>query len=112
MVCGPGNIFVTLAKKMVYGETKIDGLEGPTETLIVADDNANPALCAADLLGQAEHDMMATPVLITTSERLIPLIQEELRLGRLDSLSRKEISPARPWRQGELSCWWTPWTMP
>ena len=93
MVCGPGNIFVTLAKKMVYGETKIDGLEGPTETLIVADDDANPALCAADLLGQAEHDMLATPILITTSERLVPLIQEELQ-KQLDSLSRKETAQA------------------
>ncbi len=92
-VCGPGNIFVTLAKKMVYGQTGIDGLEGPTETLIIADDSANPALCAADLLGQAEHDLLATPVLITTSERLIPLIQEELN-KQMESLSRKETAQA------------------
>ncbi len=92
-VCGPGNIFVTLAKKMVYGQTGIDGLEGPTETLIIADDSANPALCAADLLGQAEHDLLATPVLITTSERLAPLIQAELQT-QLESLSRKETAQA------------------
>ncbi len=92
-VCGPGNVFVTLAKKMVYGQTGIDGLEGPTETLIIADDSANPALCAADLLGQAEHDLLATPVLITTSERLIPLIQAELQ-SQMESLSRKETAQA------------------
>ena len=92
-VCGPGNVFVTLAKKMVYGQTGIDGLEGPTETLIIADDSANPALCAADLLGQAEHDLLATPVLITTSERLVPLIQEELN-KQMESLSRKETAQA------------------
>ena len=93
MVCGPGNIFVTLAKKLVYGQAKIDGLEGPTETLIVADDSATPALCAADLLGQAEHDLLATPVLITTSESLIPLILEELN-QQMESLSRNEIISA------------------
>ena len=93
MVCGPGNIFVTLAKKLVYGQAKIDGLEGPTETLIVADDTATPALCAADLLGQAEHDLLATPVLITTSESLIPLILEELK-QQMESLSRNEIISA------------------
>ena len=93
MVCGPGNIFVTLAKKLVYGQAKIDGLEGPTETLIVADDTANPALCAADLLGQAEHDMLATPVLITTSERLVPLILEELH-RQMETLTRNEIISA------------------
>ena len=93
MVCGPGNIFVTLAKKLVYGQAKIDGLEGPTETLIVADDTANPALCAADLLGQAEHDLLATPVLITTSERLVPLILEELQ-QQMETLTRNEIISA------------------
>lgn len=93
MVCGPGNIFVTLAKKLVYGQAKIDGLEGPTETLIVADDTANPALCAADLLGQAEHDLLATPVLITTSERLVPLILAELE-RQMETLTRNEIISA------------------
>ena len=55
-ICGPGNVFVTLAKKQVYGSVAIDGLHGPTETIIVADDSASPVFCAADLLAQAEHD--------------------------------------------------------
>ena len=56
MICGPGNLFVTLAKRMVYGEVAIDGLYGPTETVLIADDSADPVHCAADLLAQAEHD--------------------------------------------------------
>ena len=70
LLCGPGNVFVTAAKKMLFGEVGIDGLYGPTETLVVADGSANPTLCAADLLAQAEHDVMATPILITTSPDL------------------------------------------
>ncbi|RLC91652.1 MAG: histidinol dehydrogenase, partial [Chloroflexi bacterium] len=65
-VCGPGNIFVQLAKKLVYGVVDIDGLYGPTELAIVADESANPAICAADLLAQAEHDFLAVPILLTT----------------------------------------------
>ena len=65
-VCGPGNIFVTLAKKKVYGLVDIDGLQGPTETMLLADDSANPELLAADLLAQAEHDVAASAILITT----------------------------------------------
>ncbi|MDP6494617.1 MAG: histidinol dehydrogenase [Dehalococcoidia bacterium] len=91
MICGPGNIFVTLAKKMVYGQVGIDGLEGPTETLIIADETANPVLCAADLLGQAEHDLLATPALITTSESLLSPIREEIK-KQLDGLSRKDTA--------------------
>ena len=67
VVCGPGNIFVALAKRRVYGDVGIDGLYGPTETVIIADHAANPVLCAADLLAQAEHDELAMPVLLTTS---------------------------------------------
>ena len=77
-ICGPGNIFVTLAKREVYGWVDIDGLQGPTETLILADASANPALCAADLLAQAEHDELATPILITTSPQLARRVREEL----------------------------------
>ena len=99
MICGPGNIFVTLAKKMVYGQVSIDGLEGPTETLIVADDSANPILCAADLLGQAEHDLLATPVLITTSESLISPIQEEIQ-RQLSTLTRKDTASSSIERRG------------
>lgn len=93
LICGPGNVFVTTAKRMVFGQTGIDGMYGPTETLIVADETANPSLCAADLLGQAEHDLLATPVLVTTSEALIQPIQEEVR-RQLDTLSRKETAMA------------------
>ena len=99
MICGPGNIFVTLAKKMVYGQVNIDGLEGPTETLIIADNSANPVLCAADLLGQAEHDLLATPVLITTSESLLAPVQEEIK-RQLSSLTRKDIASLSMERRG------------
>jgi len=86
-ICGPGNIFVQLAKKTVYGTVGIDGFFGPTETIVVADDTANPAYCAADLLAQAEHDAMASAILITTSERLADVVSREVdkqvtRLGR------------------------------
>ena len=91
MVCGPGNVFVTLAKKMVYGDVGIDGLYGPTETLIIADETANPTLCAADLLAQAEHDPLAKPVLVTTSERLARSVDKELE-ARLSRLERKAIA--------------------
>jgi histidinol dehydrogenase len=84
-ICGPGNIFVTLAKKMVYGIVDIDGLEGPSEIVIVADEKAKPALCAADLLAQAEHDALASVILITTSADLADQVDEEIeiQLGKL-----------------------------
>ena len=86
LVCGPGNIFTTLAKKLLFGEVGIDGLYGPTETALVADEAANPTMCAADLIAQAEHDEMATPVLITTSEDLAQSVVREIevRTERLD----------------------------
>ena len=87
MLCGPGNVFVTAAKKMLFGEVGIDGLYGPTETLVVADGSANPTLCAADLLAQAEHDVMATPILVTTSADLANDVQRELQV-RADRLER------------------------
>ena len=101
MICGPGNIFVTLAKKMVYGQVGIDGLEGPTETLIIADETANPVLCAADLLGQAEHDLLATPVLVTTSRDLIPLVQEEVK-RQLNGLATRDTASLSMERRGAL----------
>jgi histidinol dehydrogenase len=84
-ICGPGNIFVTLAKRMVYGIVDIDGLEGPSEIVIVADGKANPAFCAADLLAQAEHDPLASAILITTSADLADRVDEEIeiQLGKL-----------------------------
>ena len=99
VVCGPGNIFVTLAKKLVFGDVGVDGLYGPTETVVVADEAANPTLCAADLLAQAEHDVLARPVLITTSERLAEAVDRET-LGRLERLDRKSIAKAAIDEQG------------
>jgi histidinol dehydrogenase len=89
-ICGPGNIFVTLAKKMVYGTVDIDGLEGPSEIVIVADEKANPALCAADLLAQAEHDPLASVILITTSADLADQVDKEIEI-QLGKLKRSSI---------------------
>jgi histidinol dehydrogenase len=89
-IVGPGNIFVTLAKRQVYGLVDIDGLPGPTETLVIADAEANPSLVAADLLAQAEHDTLASAILVTPSRPLAEAVQVEL--GRqLEMLSRSEI---------------------
>ena len=93
MICGPGNIFVTLAKRRLFGQVGIDGLYGPTETVVIADETANPTLCAADLLAQAEHDPLATPVLITTSHSLAKSVRSEVEL-RLQRLDRREIARA------------------
>ncbi len=93
MICGPGNIFVTLAKRRLFGQVGIDGLYGPTETVVIADETANPTLCAADLLAQAEHDPLATPVLITTSDSLAESVQSEVEL-RLQRLDRRDIAGA------------------
>ena len=68
-IVGPGNIFVALAKKAVYGYVSIDSIAGPSEILVLADETANPRYVAADLLSQAEHDEMASAILITTSMR-------------------------------------------
>lgn len=89
-ICGPGNVFVTLAKKMVYGMVDIDGLEGPSEIVIVADDKAKPALCAADLLAQAEHDPLASVVLITTSANLARRVDKEIEM-QMGKLRRRSI---------------------
>ena len=93
LICGPGNRYVTLAKKMVYGDVGIDGLYGPTETIIIADSTADPRHCAADLLAQAEHDVLATPILITTSENMITAVRDQLQL-QLQHLSRASIAEA------------------
>lgn len=90
VICGPGNVFVTLAKKIVFGDVGIDGLYGPTETAIIADEFANPTLCAVDLLAQAEHDQLATPVLITTSKELAKKVLDEIYV-RIERLDRKNI---------------------
>ncbi len=90
-ICGPGNIFVTLAKKLVYGVVGIDGLQGPSEVLVIADETANPAYCAADLLAQAEHDPLASAILITTSRRLANQVNREVE-RQLRDLPRKAIA--------------------
>lgn len=102
MVCGPGNLFVTLAKKLVYGDVGIDGLYGPTETLIIADSSANPTLCAADLLAQAEHDALARPVLVCTSEPLAEQVSREVET-RLRRLSRESVARAAVEGQGTIA---------
>lgn len=89
-IVGAGNLFVTLAKREVYGRVGIDGLYGPTETAVVADDTANPAWVAADLLAQAEHDVLATAVLLTPSRALAEAVQVEVA-RQLEELSRPEI---------------------
>ncbi len=78
VITGPGNIYVTLAKKMVYGKVGIDSLAGPSEVLIIADGEANPVYIAADLLAQAEHDPMAAAILLTTSSTLAQQVQQEV----------------------------------
>ena len=77
-ICGPGNVFVAYAKRMVQGQVDIDGVFGPTETILLADDNTNPVFCAADLIAQAEHDPMASAILVTDSQSLIDTVEAEL----------------------------------
>ncbi|MBR5467958.1 MAG: histidinol dehydrogenase [Firmicutes bacterium] len=89
-ICGPGNIFVALAKRTVYGHVNIDSVAGPSEILIVADETANPVYAAADLLSQAEHDEMASSILITTSEDLAYKVQAEVE-RQTNLLERKAI---------------------
>jgi len=89
-IVGAGNIFVTLAKQQVFGIVGLDGLFGPTETMVIADENANPAWVAADLLAQAEHDVLASAVLLTTSRKFAENVQVEVS-RQLESLTRTDI---------------------
>lgn len=89
-IFGPGNLFVTLAKRQVYGVVGIDGLAGPTETVVIADDSANPAWVAADLLAQAEHDLLASAILLTPSQTLIQKVQAEVA-NQIEQRSRADI---------------------
>ncbi|MFZ5592178.1 MAG: histidinol dehydrogenase [Bacillota bacterium] len=100
-ITGPGNIYVTLAKQQVYGIVDIDMLAGPSEVLVVADDSAPAAYVAADLLAQAEHDQLASAVLITTSRRLARQVQQELE-KQLSLLSRREIAAQALANQGAI----------
>ncbi len=89
-IFGPGNLFVTLAKRQVYGVVGIDGLAGPTETVVIADDSANPSWVAADLLAQAEHDLLASAILLTPSQTLIQKVQAEVA-AQIEQRSRADI---------------------
>lgn len=89
-IVGPGNIFVALAKKAVYGHVSIDSIAGPSEILVLADDSANPRYVAADLLSQAEHDELASAILVTTSMEFAEKVSKEVD-GFVAELSRKEI---------------------
>ncbi len=89
-IVGPGNIYVALAKKAVYGQVGIDSIAGPSEIMVLADESANPRFVAADLLSQAEHDELASAILVTTSRELAEKVSEETE-GFLRELSRKQI---------------------
>ncbi len=89
-IVGPGNIYVALAKKAVYGQVGIDSIAGPSEIMVLADESANPRFVAADLLSQAEHDELASAILVTTSRELAEKVSEETE-GFLKELSRKQI---------------------
>ena len=89
-IVGPGNIYVALAKKAVYGHVSIDSIAGPSEILVVADETANPRYVVADLLSQAEHDELASAILVTTSEKLAHEVSDQVD-GFLKELSRAEI---------------------
>ncbi len=89
-IFGPGNLFVTLAKRQVFGTVGIDGLAGPTETVVIADENAKPDWVASDLLAQAEHDVLASAILLTPSKKIAESVQIEV--GRqMESLPRADI---------------------
>jgi histidinol dehydrogenase len=92
-ICGPGNLFTTLAKRQVFGLVGIDGLPGPTETLVIADESADPELAAADLLAQAEHDVLASAILLTPSHSMAEKVQAAV-MSQLEQLERADIAAA------------------
>ena len=93
LICGPGSAWVTAAKKLVYGDVGIDGLYGPTETLVIADDSADAEFAASDLIAQAEHDTVAMPILVALSENIVDKIETEIEL-QLTNLPRGSIARA------------------
>jgi histidinol dehydrogenase len=100
-IVGPGNIFVTIAKKEVFGIVGIDGVYGPTEAVVIADDSADPRLVAADLLAQAEHDFMAVPILITHCPGLVDQVKVEIE-NQVAELSRANVARHALWCQGGI----------
>ncbi len=92
-IFGPGNLFVTLAKRQVYGVVGIDSLAGPTETVVIADDTARPDWVAADLLAQAEHDLLAAAILLTPSREMASKVQVEIS-RQIEERGRAEIIQA------------------
>lgn len=90
LIAGPGNVFVTLAKKQVFGDVAVDMIAGPSEILVIADETADPELVAADMLSQAEHDELAASILVTTSEKLAEEVQKQT-LEQTNMLPRREI---------------------
>jgi histidinol dehydrogenase len=90
-ICGPGNVFVVTAKRMVYGTVDVESLPGPSEIIIVADDTADASFCAADLIAQAEHDVQASAILITTSSKLAKAVDGEIK-KQLANLARETIA--------------------
>ena len=90
-ICGPGNLFTTLAKRQLFGMVGIDGLPGPTETLVIADESADPQLAAADLLAQAEHDVLASAILLTPSRSMAERVQTAV-MAQLELLDRAETA--------------------
>ncbi|MDE2939129.1 MAG: histidinol dehydrogenase [Chloroflexota bacterium] len=100
-ICGPGNIFVACAKKLVQGQVDIDGIFGPTETIVIADETAQAAFCAADMIAQAEHDPLSTAILVTDSRTLIAQVEEEVE-RRLASLERGDLARDALERQGRI----------
>lgn len=100
-ICGPGNIFVAYAKKLVQGQVDIDGIFGPTETIVIADDTAHADFCAADLIAQAEHDPLSTAILVTNSPRLVDRVEVELE-RRLSTLERGDLARSALERQGRI----------
>jgi histidinol dehydrogenase len=100
-ICGPGNIFVACAKKLVQGQVDIDGIFGPTETIVIADESAQASFCAADMIAQAEHDPLSTAILVTNSRKLIVQVEAELE-RRLASLERGDLARDALERQGRI----------
>jgi histidinol dehydrogenase len=100
-IAGPGNLFVVLAKRAVYGVVGIESLPGPTETLVIADESADPRLAAADLLAQAEHDLVASAIMLTPSRALAEATQREVA-RQLEPLDRAEVAAQSVERRGGI----------